>query len=124
MGIVSNRTNPVRDELETLGLCDYIDLQLTRHLKKYQGAYRKGLAETDAASRKKAGKRFAELSAEQQIEILSEMEQNGDEFFDLVRTHTMQGFYGDPRHGGNRNMVSWKMVGLPCPPVRGRQHYD
>ena len=29
-------------------------------------------------------------------------------FFDLVLSHTMQGFYGDPRHGGNRERVSWK----------------
>jgi gluconate 2-dehydrogenase gamma chain len=33
----------------------------------------------------------------------------------------MQGFYGDPRHGGNREGVSWKMLGLPYPPIRGRQ---
>ena len=36
-------------------------------------------------------------------------------FFDLLLTHTRQGFYGDPRHGGNRDLVSWKMVGLPFP---------
>ena len=40
---------------------------------------------------------------------------------DLVLNHARQGFYGDPRHGGNRAMASWKMVGLPFPPVRGRQ---
>jgi gluconate 2-dehydrogenase gamma chain len=36
----------------------------------------------------------------------------------------MQGFYGDPRHGGNREGVSWKMLGLPYPPIRGRLRYD
>jgi gluconate 2-dehydrogenase gamma chain len=36
----------------------------------------------------------------------------------------MQGFYGDPRHGGNRDRVSWKMLGVPYPPVRGRLRYD
>ena len=36
----------------------------------------------------------------------------------------MQGFYGDPRHGGNRDRVSWKMVGLPYPPLRGRLRND
>jgi gluconate 2-dehydrogenase gamma chain len=41
-------------------------------------------------------------------------------FFDLVVSHTMQGFYGDPRHGGNRERVSWRMLRLPYPPVRGR----
>ena len=51
-------------------------------------------------------------------------EENSKEFFDLILAHTRQGFYGDPRHGGNRDRVSWKMVGLPFPPVRGRMHYD
>jgi hypothetical protein len=27
----------------------------------------------------------------------------------------MQGFYGDPRHGGNLNRVGWKMIGFPGP---------
>ena len=72
----------------------------------------------------KFGKRFAELAAEQQADALIEVEENLRAFFDLILTHTRQGFYGDPRHGGNRNMASWKMLGLPFPPVRGRQHYD
>jgi gluconate 2-dehydrogenase gamma chain len=36
----------------------------------------------------------------------------------------MQGFYGDPRHGGNRAGVGWKVVGLRYPPIRGRLKYD
>jgi gluconate 2-dehydrogenase gamma chain len=40
-----------------------------------------------------------------------------------VRAHTMQGFYGDPRHGGNRDRASWKMVGLSYPPIRGQEKY-
>jgi gluconate 2-dehydrogenase gamma chain len=42
----------------------------------------------------------------------------------MLVSHTMEGFYGDPRHGGNRDRVSWKMLKLPYPPVRGRLHYD
>jgi gluconate 2-dehydrogenase gamma chain len=103
---------------------DYIDIQLTRHFKRYQKTYRQGLAAVDRASRAKFGKRFAELAPEQQNEALIEVEENSREFFDLILAHTRQGFYGDPRHGGNRNRVSWKMVGLPFPPVRGRQHYE
>ena len=43
-------------------------------------------------------------------------------FFALLREHAMMGFYGDPRHGGNKERVSWKMLGVPDPPVRGRLH--
>jgi len=39
-----------------------------------------------------------------------------------LRDHTMMGFYGDPRHGGNKDRVSWKMLGVPDPPIRGRLH--
>ncbi len=46
------------------------------------------------------------------------------EFFGYVVDHTMQGFYGDPRHGGNRDGVSWKMLNLPYPPIRGRLRTD
>ena len=106
------------------GVVNYIDIQLTRHFKRYQKTYRQGIAAVDAASRTRFGKRFAELAAEQQTEALIEVEENLRTFFDLILTHTRQGFYGDPRHGGNRNMVSWKMVGLPFPPVRGRQRYE
>jgi hypothetical protein len=46
------------------------------------------------------------------------------EFLGLLVDHTMQGFYGDPRHGGNRQGAGWKVVGLAYPPIRGRLKYD
>jgi gluconate 2-dehydrogenase gamma chain len=105
------------------GVVNYIDIQLTKAFRKHRAAYRKGLAGVDTTSRSKFSKRFVDLSPEQQLEVLNAVEENSRAFFDLILTHTRQGFYGDPRHGGNRKMVSWKMVGLPFPPVRGRQHY-
>ena len=69
-------------------------------------------------------RRFSELNFAEQTEVLREVEKKAKPFFDLVVAHTMQGFYGDPRHGGNRDAASWKMLGLPFPPVRGRAHYD
>jgi gluconate 2-dehydrogenase gamma chain len=33
-------------------------------------------------------------------------------FFAMVIDHTMQGFYGSPEHGGNRDEASWKMLGI------------
>jgi gluconate 2-dehydrogenase gamma chain len=103
---------------------NFIDIQLTKHFRRYRVTYRQGIASVDASSRKKFSKRFVELTPEQQGEVLTEMDENGDAFFDLILTHTRQGFYGDPRHGGNYGMVSWKMIRLPFPPVRGRMHYD
>jgi gluconate 2-dehydrogenase gamma chain len=106
------------------GVVNFIDLQLVKRHKKHQAAYRKGIAGVDAASRSKFNKSFVELPSEQQAEVLMDVETSDGEFFNLIRAHTMQGFYGDPRHGGNRGEVSWKMVGLPSPPVRGRLPYE
>jgi gluconate 2-dehydrogenase gamma chain len=106
------------------GVVDYIDIQLTRQFKKHQASYRRGIAAVDAACLAKFGRRFAELASESQIEALNAVEEDSKTFFELVLAHARQGFYGDPRHGGNRDMASWKMLRLPFPPVRGRQRYD
>ncbi len=96
------------------GVVVFIDRQLTRFYKPLQKTYRDGIAAL--------GHAFADLPAETQLAVLRRMEQNAGTkpFFDLLVAHTMQGFYGDPRHGGNRERVSWKMLGVASPPVRGR----
>jgi hypothetical protein len=35
------------------------------------------------------------------------------QFFAMVRTHTLQGTFGDPYYGGNANFVGWDMLGYP-----------
>jgi len=104
------------------GAVHFIDTQLTGFYRPLQETYRNGLAEIDRESVKFAGRPFAELPADRQFEFLKRIESNP--FFDLLIDHTMQGFYGDPRHGGNFERVSWKMLGLAYPPVRGRLRYD
>jgi gluconate 2-dehydrogenase gamma chain len=103
---------------------NYIDIQLTRHFKRYQRAYRQGIAAVETTALAKLGRRFTEIKPAEQAAVLTDVEEKSKDFFDLILAHTRQGFYGDPRHGGNRHMVSWKMVGLPFPPVRGRMKYD
>jgi gluconate 2-dehydrogenase gamma chain len=103
---------------------NYIDRQLGGPLKKYRRAYREGLRAIDQASQSQFGKRFAALAAAQQDTLLAAMEARRAPFFELIRDHTMQGFYGDPRHGGNREYASWVMLGVPPAPIRGRQLYD
>jgi gluconate 2-dehydrogenase gamma chain len=106
------------------GVVNYIDIQLSKRFKKHRKAYREGLAGIDSASRAAFGKRFLELTSAQQVEVLNGTQEHSQVFFNLILSHTRQGFYGDPRHGGNRNRASWKMLKLATPPVRGRQHYD
>src|SRR2546430_701612 len=114
------------------GVVNFIDRQLCGPFKNLQAIYRRGLAGVDQSSRALHGKLFADLGSEQQIIVLRQLEEgkapgaiwkqaSSSEFFGYVVDHTMQGFYGDPRHGGNREGVSWKMLGLPYPPIPGRE---
>ncbi len=36
-------------------------------------------------------------------------------FFDLLQTHTIEGMFCDPLHGGNADMIGWQLVGFPGP---------
>jgi len=106
------------------GVLDYIDRQLIRHYKRHQDAYRAGLTQADDLSRKRFGQALSALTQVQQLQIVTDLEQQDRSFFELVREHTMEGFYGSPRHGGNRDAVSWQMLGLAEPPPLGRAQYD
>ena len=106
------------------GVLTYIDKQLVRHFRRHQDAYRDGLEQAEALSRKRFGRELAALTSPQQLEVASALEQQNPDFFNLVRSHTLQGYYGSPRHGGNRNAVSWLMLGLDEPPLRGRAQYN
>jgi len=117
------------------GVVNFIDLQLMGPYKRYRASYRLGIKGIEQASLRMFGYRFTELSPEKQDEVLKQVEAgratgeawkdlSSQDFFSLILSHTMQGYYGDPRHGGNRARVSWQMLGLPYPPIRGRLHYD
>jgi gluconate 2-dehydrogenase gamma chain len=115
------------------GAVDFIDRQLATRRRKDRSQWRAGIAGLDAAARRRHGRDFADLAFDAQAALLQDVEKGSVEkadwpgvepaaFFRLLRDHTMMGFYGDPRHGGNRDRVSWRMLGVPDPPVRGRLH--
>lgn len=99
----------------------YIDRALTGPLASSRDAYRAGLAASDAYAQATKGARFAQLSAGDQDAVLTEMERNiatgftpsAAAFFNLVRSHTIQGTFCDPYYGGNANFVGWDLVGYP-----------
>jgi gluconate 2-dehydrogenase gamma chain len=114
---------------------NFIDVQLCGPFRDSQALYRNGITCIDETSRSSYGNPFAQLSSDHQITVLTALEKGNPPkeiwktvapraFFETILAHTMQGFYGDPRHGGNRAHASWKMVGLTYPPVRGRLKYD
>ena len=117
------------------GVVNYLDLQLCGPFRHLRNSYREGIAAVDKSSRLLYGANFVDLVEAKQVELLILLEQGRapdeawrenscSEFFAMLVDHSMQGFYGDPRHGGNRQGASWKMLGVPYPPIRGRLHYD
>ena len=53
---------------------------------------------------------IATLSGKQQMELIRAIEHT--DFFELLRTHTLYGFLGNPSYGGNRDQVGWKLIGF------------
>jgi gluconate 2-dehydrogenase gamma chain len=114
------------------GVIEFIDRKLDGDDSRYQSLYRTGLKGVSESCSILFKKEFIDLSMAQQDEMLCRLEANqapgviwgqvsARDFFNRVVEHTMEGFYGGPRHGGNRDAVSWRMLGLPTPPVRSRR---
>ena len=98
------------------GVIDYIENTLTGYEAEHAPLYVNGIQELDRlAGEQFSSGAFVSLQPEQQDQILTALEKQRSAFFSLLVEHAMQGFYGDPRHGGNRNRVSWKMIGFPGP---------
>ena len=115
------------------GVVNFIDVQLAGRRKRDLALWRSGLAGLDRIAYRAHRTRFADLDPSGQDAILQALEQGDADaadfereppaaFFRRLRDYTMMGFYGDPRHGGNRRRASWKMLGVPDPPIRGRLH--
>ena len=99
----------------------FIDRALAGALRNQRQAYAAGLAAVDAYAQSSKRMPFAKLSAADQDAILTEMQANlatgftggSGQFFNLVRTHTIQGTFSDPFYGGNENFIGWDLIGYP-----------
>lgn len=65
---------------------------------------------------------FVGLSSEEQDRKLSTIERT--RFFRLLRMHTIEGMFCDPIHGGNADLVGWKLIGYPGPRMDYRNDVD
>lgn len=103
------------------GAARYIDGALGSALAAQRPAYAGGLAALEAYARATAGAPFAALPPERQDAVLTDVEQNratgftpsSGAFFDLVLGHTLEGTFGDPSYGGNRDFIGWELLGYP-----------
>ena len=116
------------------GVIWYIDRQLAGVFHDDQESYRNGLKNLQSLCSLQFGTNFGRLAFAEQTLLLKKMETNlltdkewptgkASDFFNLVRSHTMQGFYGSPIHGGNRDYASFRMLRLDYPLVIGQNRY-
>ena len=103
------------------GAVTYIDRALAEAYRPLLPRYRRGLRELDHYAESTAGQPFMALGEVQQDAILADLEAGkvpgGAEFFQMVRRHILEGVFGEPQYGGNRDLVGWRLVGFP-----GQQH--
>ena len=101
---------------------NYIDLALAGAYADLQEFYRRGLAQLDVYCRKTYDKSFRQLEPRRQDEVIAALEDGkataftwpaAQEFFNTIRTHTMEGMFADPIYGGNKDFAGWKLVGFP-----------
>jgi len=104
---------------EKAGVLFYIDGLLSGKFGRfYTERYQSGLRLVNELSQKEFHNDFASLANDQQLSVLHTLESGtdgaaeGPRFFALILQHTMEGYYGDPEHGGNRGNVSWQWIGF------------
>ena len=90
----------------------FIDRALVTFEKDRQPDYTQGLAMLQDETRKRfpGTAKFSELTFDQQLALLTAIERTP--FFNLVRTHTVTGFFASPIHGGNYEKIGWDLVGF------------
>ena len=94
------------------GVVYFIDRALATFDADLRENYRAGMAavqqKRQAMFPDSAG--IATLTNQRQIQLIQAIEST--DFFELLRTHTLYGFLGNPSYGGNRDRIGWKLIGF------------
>ena len=107
------------------GALRYIDRALSEAESDAAEAYRNGLTALDRYSEYSRGKPFTELGDKEQDSVLIDLQTgsatgagvgfvgSSGAFFNMVKSHTWQGVFGDPQYGGNVNFTGWDLINYP-----------
>ncbi len=107
------------------GALRFIDRALSEAESASADAYRSGLAALDRYSQYTRGAPFLELSPRDQDSVLVDcqigaatgagvgFEGSSAAFFNMVKSHTWQGTFGDPQYGGNVQFAGWDLIRYP-----------
>jgi gluconate 2-dehydrogenase gamma chain len=83
--------------------------------------YRSALRGLQAAVRERHGEEFDQLAAALKDSVISELEVGrmdigsvpASDFFVQLLQNTREGYFCDPKHGGNKGMAAWRMINFP-----------
>jgi gluconate 2-dehydrogenase gamma chain len=99
------------------GVADYIDRCLADYLAAEKPLLLDGLANLDVFALRTQGVAFASLTADKQDAVLTAIENNQAPnlrgFFNRARRLTLEGMFGDPVYGGNKNFAGWDLIRYP-----------
>ncbi len=100
----------------------YINRSLGDYLAGEKAAFIEGLEATEAFARRSQGAAFADLTPGKQDAVLTAMDNgtaegfaNARAFFNRARRLTLEGMFGDPYYGGNKNFAGWDLIKYPGP---------
>jgi gluconate 2-dehydrogenase gamma chain len=94
------------------GVIFFIDRALSTFAADDRATYRTGMAQLQQKRKElfPNSTTIGSLTGPQQIALIRTIE--GSNFFELLRTHTVMGFLGNPSYGGNRVRAGWKQIGF------------
>jgi hypothetical protein len=104
-----------------IGAADYLLQALDGAYAHLRGAYGPALDALDRAAHDSFGRGFAALAPEARDTLIDRLERcqlgtltasEAQEFFELVWLHLREGLFCDPVHGGNRDMLGWRLIGF------------
>jgi gluconate 2-dehydrogenase gamma chain len=125
LAAIVDRIIPKDDLGPSASECDvpvYINRALGDYLAGEKPAFIEGLESTDALSHRTHNTAFIDLAPEQRDAVLTSMDNgtaegfaNARAFFNRARRLAMEGMFGDPYYGGNKNFAGWDLIKYPGP---------
>ena len=102
------------------GALNYVVRLLVDAYPQFAPLYRSGCRALNRHAKRLFGAGFLRIPENDQDAVLADFEagrvpdfSRAPEFFETLRSHTMEGVLGEPAYGGNRGMVGWRLVGFP-----------
>lgn len=102
-------------------LIEYIDRQLLEpHFASLHRMMRTGLLYLDKLAMREQKQPFVALTTAQQDDILGRFQVGSvrgmtfpqERFFDTLHSFALEGYWGDPKYGGNADKIVWRWAGI------------